>query len=102
MPQYVTGDQTHGETDPGTAPVKVGGVVGTSAPTAMTSGKRSQIWLSANGAVVMAGDFSGGSGSDARSIMGLARRDSNDGQTPLASGGYGYNGASWDRSRAAS
>lgn len=91
------GNVASGTTDSGN-PVKVGGVGGTSYPTAVTAGQRVNDWNTLNGAKVVApaigvalGD--GGSGTGGY----LIRADSAASSTPLYVYNGIFNGLTWDR-----
>lgn len=92
-----TGNIASGVADSGN-PVKVGGLAQTTAPTAVTSGQRQNLWLGLNGQTFVTLATSGG-------LVITAPSDGSDGQTAGNSGplstsrGTLFNGTSWDRQR---
>lgn len=98
MSQWVTGDQTSGGTEPGTAPVKIGGVNRTTLPT-FTDGQRGDVQIGTRGSLQVT-LFAPNSANSIATPANLA--DAVSGSQALPVGTYLYNNAAFDRQRTAS
>lgn len=96
----VQGAVAHDAVDAG-SPVKVGGYAKSTAPTAVADADRVNAWFTQNGALMVAASYTGDAGSDGRNVSSLPLRsaDGTTTATPLAVGGYAFNGTTWDRLR---
>lgn len=96
----VVGNVASGATDAGN-PVKVGGVVSTSVPTGLTTGQRTDNWMSANGAVVMGAVSVGGGDGTVNGNLTTVAPNTGVGSTvrPLSVAPSVFNGSTWDRQR---
>ena len=96
----VEGTVAHDAADSG-KPIKVGGVANASAPAAVADGDRVNAWLNPTGQVgIMAGDYGGNGGYDAKNLSGLSLRlGAGTAPTPVANGPFMFNGSTWDRQR---
>lgn len=96
----VVGNVASGATDAGN-PVKVGGVVSTTIPTALTSGQRADLWQSPNGAVVMGSVSVGGGDGIVNGNLSTTAPTNGVGSTvrPLSVAASVYNNSTWDRQR---
>jgi len=94
---YMVGNVGSGVADVGN-PVKVGGVASTN-PASVTSGQRSDLWLSLNGAAMVSGlGLAGSDGSPNTTLRGIpAVNSTNNGHLIVAP--YNFNGTAWDRQR---
>lgn len=96
--QTFQGNSPANATDTGN-PVKIGGRVDTGTPTAATTGQRDDAWFTANGAQVQGAPVvSGGDGQANAGLQSLAA-PTGVGLRLLTTGGFIFNGTSWDRQR---
>jgi hypothetical protein len=95
MGAAVEGDVNSGQTDTGTAPVKIGGVANASIPAGVTNGQRVQGWYSQNGAMIVGGI--GSVGADGRAFGMYLSDGAGNADRPLVTAVF--NGATYDRPR---
>lgn len=93
------GNVASGTADSGN-PVKIGGVSNTGTPTVLTNGSRGDLWMSANGAVVVAGlQISGGDAAPNTNLVSIVGTQAAGSQRLLTVANSVFNGTTWDRAR---
>lgn len=94
----VQGNVASGATDVGN-PLKIGGLVNTTAPTALATGQRTDFWTTAFGALEIAGATTTGADAVANNVMRSISGQNTAALGLLLTSNYVFNGTTWDRQR---
>lgn len=95
----IVGNVASGTTDAGN-PVKIGGVSNTGTPTVLANGSRGDLWMSANGAAVIAGlQVTGGDAAVNTNLVSIVGTQAAGSQRLLTVANSYFNGTTWDRVR---